>query len=162
MSHTAGVRWRRYPQLSSNPRTRSNSRPFSLINEPVRNANTSHPVRARRNWTGLPYLRSHCSAGSLLTCEPGGLASEFRSLVARLWDPSAGLSTCLLFGRRGILAVRPASSVYIVARRSGPVAYLVNQCKNSGYVVLHALIKLAKHKNSYQVKVSDTINPVVR
>ena len=78
------------------------------------------------------------------------------------------LSTCLSFGRssnhsvptkraRVFLGVRPASSVYKVARRSGPVALIVNRSKQSGYVVLHTLITLAKHKHSYPVQVQHNI-----
>ena len=78
------------------------------------------------------------------------------------------LSTCLLFGRssnhsvptkhaRVFLGVRPASSVYKVARRSGPVAYIVNRSKQSGYVGLHTLITLGIHKHSYAVQVQHNI-----
>ena len=55
------------------------------------------------------------------------------------------------------LGVRPASSVFKVARRSGPVAYIVNRSKQSGYVVLHTLITLVKHKHSYPVQVQYNI-----
>ena len=64
-----------------------------------------------------------------------------------------GSTPSLLNYARVFLGVLPASSVYTVAHRSGPVAYIVKRCKQSGYVVLHTLITLAKHKHSYPVQV---------
>ena len=64
-----------------------------------------------------------------------------------------GSTPSVLNYARVFLGVRPASSIYTVARRNGPVAYILKRCKQSGYVVLHTLITLAKHKHSYPVQV---------
>ena len=53
---------------------------FRLLTWFVMRTPCVHPVSARRNWRGRQYLRSHCSAGTLLTSGPGGLVSHFRSL----------------------------------------------------------------------------------